>query len=156
MDTPDGAAKETIIRLWGVDTPEVHNVPAPAFYGPEASAFTHAVADGRAVRLELVPGKTRGYYGRLLAYVYLPDGSMLNERLIQQGYAYADPRFAHPRKKSFIAMEKRARKQRAGLWARITTEKMPAWRQRRLRSAASPALARAIEVPWLQPSRRVH
>jgi endonuclease YncB( thermonuclease family) len=86
---------------------------------------------GRQVRVVLSPTKTRGKYGRLLAYVYLvPSEVMFNELLIEHGYAYADWRFAHPHKRRFKTIEKRAAKKGAGLWAEVTFEQKPEWRQR--------------------------
>jgi micrococcal nuclease len=131
IDLPDGKYPYTIVRLWGVDTPEVHGVRRAAYFGPEASKFTEQLAGGRQVRLELVPGRTRDRYGRLLAYVYLPDGGMLNERLVAEGYAYADTRFPHRLRAKFVRLEEQARTARAGLWAGVTIGDMPAWRQKR-------------------------
>jgi endonuclease YncB( thermonuclease family) len=131
IDVPEKGKPYTIIRLWGVDTPEVHGVARPAYFGPEASKFTHRLVAGRQVRLELVPGRTRDRYGRLLAYVHLPDGGMLNERLVSEGYAYADTRFSHRLRAKFVRLEEQARAAKAGLWAGVTIADMPAWRQKR-------------------------
>lgn len=131
IDVPDKGKPFTIIRLWGVDTPEVHGVERPAYFGPEASKFTHAHADNQLVRLELVPGRTRDRYSRLLAYIHLPDGTMLNERLIAEGYAYADTRFSHQRRAKFVHLEEQARSGGVGLWAGVTTADMPSWRRKR-------------------------
>lgn len=146
IDAPDGKKPHTKIRLWGVDTPEVHNVDEPMHFGPQASDYAKAVAANQSVRLELVEADTRDRYGRLLAYVYLPDGTMLNERLLEGGYAYADSRFAHPFKAKFARLEKQARDRQAGLWKDVTTKKMPAWRRRLRESSRRPA---AI---WLCPA----
>ena len=128
----DGDYPTTRIRLWGVDTPEVAGGNAGKMYfGPEASAFAKRTLRSRAVRIELSPTKTRGIYGRLLAYVYLvPEGDSFNELLIERGFAYADWRFAHPLKTRFKALEKRAQRQGVGLWAEVRLEDKPAWRQR--------------------------
>jgi micrococcal nuclease len=131
IDAADKGKPYTVIRLWGVDTPEVHGVEKPAYFGPEASGFTHSLCDGNQVRLELVPGRTRDRYGRLLAYIYLPDGTMLNERLIVEGYAYADTRFSHRWRAKFVRLEETARQGKAGLWAGVTVGDMPVWRQKR-------------------------
>ena len=99
IDVPDDRynSVHTRIRLWGIDTPEIEKRDRSAdHFGPEASAMTHSLCDGKTVRIELEPVRdTRGVHGRLLAYVILPDGRMLNRLLIQEGYGYADPRFAH-------------------------------------------------------------
>ena len=130
VGVPDGTKAQTRIRLWGVDTPETAKSPGgERYFGPEASAFTKSLVRDEPVRLELVAADTRGKYGRLLAYVFVGD-VMLNEALLEQGYAYADRRFAHPRRERFIQLEKRAQKQKVGLWANVTFDKMPEWRQR--------------------------
>ena len=133
VDVPDGKWPATRIRLWGVDTPEtVHPDRPREHFGSEATAFTRRVADGREVKLELLPTRTRGNHGRLLAYVYLPGGNMLNELLIEGGYGYADPRFDHPRKRRFRRLQNAARDARAGLWAEATRRDLPYY-YRRLR-----------------------
>ncbi|MFQ5492239.1 MAG: thermonuclease family protein [Phycisphaerae bacterium] len=132
IDVPDSQYPTTRIRLWGVDTPEVAGKRSEGMYfGREASAFAKRRLMGRSVRVVLSPTRTRGLYGRLLAYVYLqPSGQMFNELLIENGYAYADWRFAHPYKRQFMAQEKRAQRAAAGLWANVTQEQKPPWRQR--------------------------
>ncbi len=56
-------------------------------------------------------------YGRTLAYVWLPDGRMLNRLLLQEGRAMVYRRFNFSYKKNFIKIEKLARKHHLGLWA---------------------------------------
>ena len=53
--------------------------------------------DGQPIRIEVPTDRTRGKYGRLLAYIYLPDGRLFNALLIETGHGYADPRFRHPK-----------------------------------------------------------
>lgn len=132
IDAPDKGKPVTRIRLWGVDTPEVAKSRyGEMHFGPEASAFAKKTLDGQRVHIVLAPDKSRGKYGRLLAYVYLQrGGTMFNEMLLEQGYAYADYRFKHPYKDQFKATEKRARRNGIGLWSNITLEKMPKWKQR--------------------------
>jgi micrococcal nuclease len=129
---PDGNKPDTRIRLWGVDTPETGKSPSGAMYfGAQASDFTCLLVQDKPVYLILVSGRTRGKYGRLLAYVYSEDRqTMLNEELVAQGYAYADPRFDHPWKQLFRDLEERARKKKLGLWKEVKPEQYPAWRQR--------------------------
>ena len=73
-----------------------------------------------------------------------PDMSFLemldvvNERLIETGHAYADWRFSHPHKDRFLAAERRARRERCGLWAGVRPDQMPGWRQRSRRGRSSP------------------
>src|SRR5512139_3444458 len=74
-----GRVTETV-RLIGVDTPEtVHPNRPVEYFGREASTFTKRKAQGKRVWLEDDPECTnRDRYGRLLRYVYLPDGTLLN------------------------------------------------------------------------------
>lgn len=120
------------VRLLGVDTPETRGentpdefegVPETAAgrrclgqWGERASAFaTDELADER-VRLGFDPEEgRRGYYGRLLAYVWI-DGTQFNYRLIRQGYARMyDSSFVE--RSRYAPAEQRARQDRRGLWA---------------------------------------
>jgi micrococcal nuclease len=132
IDIVDRDKPYTRIRLWGVDTPEVsHGRGKDMFFGPEASAFAKEQLEGRSVHIVLVPDDSRGKYGRLLAYVHLErDGPMFNEMLLEKGLAYADFRFKHPYFDRFKQIETLSRRNQLGLWATITPEQMPAWRQR--------------------------
>jgi micrococcal nuclease len=144
VDIPDGKWDDTRIRLWGVDTPETHdsdNPDAPPMhYGPEATAFTRELVADQPVRLELVRWRTRGMHGRLLAYVFLPDGRMLNRVLVEHGYGYADPRFRHPRKEEFARLQRQAREAGRGLWAELTDRDLPYYYRGRLNLATAPAV----------------
>lgn len=105
------------VRLIGVDTPETKRPNKPVeYYGKEASAFTKKMVEGKDVRLTY-DQQQRDEYGRLLAYVYLMDGTFLNAELIKQGYGNAYTR--HPFKyiDEFRQYEKEARKAKRGLWA---------------------------------------
>ncbi|MDP8255206.1 MAG: thermonuclease family protein [Candidatus Alcyoniella australis] len=109
------------VRLIGVDTPEtVHPSKPVQYYGREASAFTHRMADGKTVRLELDQASAatghRDHYGRLLAYVFLPDDTLLNAEIIKQGYGHAYTRFPFSRMEEFRALEREAREAGRGLW----------------------------------------
>ena len=132
IEVPDEGRPVTKVRLWGVDAPEIaHGKEPDAFFGPEAKAFAQATLAGREVHIVLSPGRTRGKYGRLLAYVYLQRGGrMFNEMLLEEGYAYADLRFPHLYDKRFRAIEKRARRDQTGLWANVSLSDMPAWKRR--------------------------
>ena len=126
VDITDGGHRHTRIRLWGVDTPETvkPNTP-PQHFGRQAGKFTAAAAMGKTVRLELDPRQTRDKYNRLLAYVHLPDGRMLNRTLIARGCGYADPRFEHRYKDEFRLLQDQARKAQAGLWKEVRAEQLP-------------------------------
>jgi len=131
IDIPDGREKYTRLRLLGIDTPETGGVQTGAMYfGPEAAEFTKKLALGKAVTIYLdSPNPTRGKYGRLLAYVKLPDGDFLNEVLLTEGYAYADSRFSHSFYNKYKQLQSTARSGKKGLWQNVTPDQMPKWLQ---------------------------
>ncbi len=116
--TVDMNGKSETIRFIGVDTPETHKPNAPVqCYGPAASAFTKNVLKGTSVRLEADSLSTnRDRYDRLLRYVYLPDGTLMNHRLIREGYGFYYPYFPFEKSKEFDATQEQARAENRGLW----------------------------------------
>ena len=105
------------VRLIGVDTPETKHPNRPVeYYGMEASAFTKKMVEGKDVRLEY-DQQQRDKYGRLLAYVYLMDGTFLNAEIIKQGYGNAFTKFPFKYMKQFRQYEKDTRENKRGLWA---------------------------------------
>lgn len=108
------------IRFIGVDTPETHKPNTPVqCYGPEAAAYTKAlIADaGGKVRLSSDPYSTnRDRYDRLLRYIYLPDGTLVEEKLIINGYGFYYPYFPFTKSADFQKAEQQAMMSKAGLW----------------------------------------
>ena len=118
------------VRLIGIDTPESRynkklerdvarsrkDINEILKMGKEASHFTRDLVEGKVVRLEF-DVQIRDRYGRLLAYVYLEDGTFVNAKIIGEGYAqmmtippnvkYAD---------YFLKLQKEAREKNKGLW----------------------------------------
>lgn len=132
IDIPDGRGKNTRIRLWGIDTPETKNPrTGQMYFGTEAADYAKELALGKKVTIYLEEHRTRGKYGRLLAYVKLPEGKFLNEVLLTDGFAYADLRFRHSFYNKYKQSEASARSQKKGLWENVMREQLPQWLQRR-------------------------
>ena len=131
LEVSDGRSPTTHVRLWGIDTPEIANKrknKLDAYFGPEASEFTRSRCAGQTVTIKLEPGKSpRDKYQRLLAWVYLPDGRLLNRVLIEEGYGYADPGFDHHLKGEFRRLQDKAMRTRRGLWQDVTKDKLPVY-----------------------------
>lgn len=108
----------TRVRYIGVDTPELHHPRKPVeAYAKEAWEFNRSLVEGKPVRLEYDLDKHDRYH-RLLAYVYLEDGTFVNAELVKQGYAHVytkPPNVRHA--KEFLALQKEAREAGRGLWA---------------------------------------
>ena len=118
------------VRLIGIDTPELHesdklyrdasrtkqDISTIQKLGRRAYEFTRNLVEGKRVSLEFDVEK-RDRYKRLLAYVYLKDGTFVNAEIVKQGYAslmtippnvkYAD---------LFLRLYREARENRRGLW----------------------------------------
>jgi len=107
------------IRMIGVDTPETHKPHTPVqCYGPAAAAYTKQQIGSGTVRLAADPLSTdRDRYGRLLRYVYLQNGQLLEDNLIKNGYGFYYPYFPFSKSDQFAADEKIAQTDHRGLWA---------------------------------------
>ena len=106
------------VRLIGVDTPETKHSQKPVeYYGKEATAFTKRMVGGRVVKLKY-DAQRRDEYDRLLAYVYLMNGTFLNAEIIKQGYGHAYTRFPFKYMEEFKLYEKEARENKRGLWTK--------------------------------------
>jgi micrococcal nuclease len=123
--------KEEKIRLIGIDSPECRENPKAEKeakrtgqdikkiikMGQRATAFMQSlVKRGDKVGIEFDVEK-RDQYGRLLGYVYLADGRMLNEEIVKAGYA--SPLTYPPNVKYqewFLEAYRVARENKRGLW----------------------------------------
>jgi micrococcal nuclease len=106
------------VRVIGVDTPEsvAPNRPDEP-YGEEASDFAKAHLDGETVHLA-GDAEPRDRYGRMLAYVWLEDGTFWNALLAAEGYAQ---QLTIPPNVTYAGLFRRlagdARRHDRGLWA---------------------------------------
>ena len=127
------ANESTRIRLLGIDAPEMHSDRYGVMYfGPEAAEFVKQTALGKSVTVYLDEiSDARDKYGRLLAYVQLPDGRFLNEVILTEGFAYADLRFRHSLYNAYQQYQAAARSTNKSLWKQVTREQLPQWLQTR-------------------------
>ena len=101
------------------------------YYGAEATAFAKQLADGKEVAVIIdTVSDVRDMYDRLLAYIRLDDGRVLNEELIVNGFAYADLRFRHSQYDRYVRLQQKASQQKTGLWKDVTRDQLPKWLQR--------------------------
>lgn len=125
------------VRLLGVDTPEVHAANDPEEFpgvpdteagtrclrraGGTASAYATDRLANRSVRLVFdAESERRGYYGRLLAYVFVGDESF-NHALLRDGHARVyESTFTERERYERTAAA--ARDDRRGLWSCLDAE----------------------------------
>lgn len=108
------------IRFIGINTPEtVDPRKSVECFGKEASDRMKELADGQLVYLEYDDTQgMRDKYDRLLAYVYLEDGQMLNRKMVAEGYAHEYTyNLPYKYQKEFRELQNFARTQGRGLWS---------------------------------------
>ncbi len=99
-----------MVRYIGINTPETkHPTKGVEHFGREASEANRKLVDGKTVSLEF-DVEQRDRYGRLLAYVYLEDGTFVNAWLVENGYAVVmtiPPNVKH--QELFLKLQREAR-----------------------------------------------
>lgn len=120
------------VRLLGIDAPEkaasdrdrnftkLGILPRRlrAVHGAGLSWCIHNIK-GQQVTLTFDSTQRDRYdrHGRLLAYVHLPDGRLLNRLLLETGLVIVYRRFPFDAKTDFLAAEAEAKARGTGLWA---------------------------------------
>lgn len=112
------------VRYLGINAPEIpHEDQAGEIFGWEARNFNKRLVYHKKIRLEFDQVR-RDRYMRLLAYVFLKDGTFVNAEMIRQGYAYV--LYVRPNTKFFkffLKLQQSAIKRRVGLWSKIKDQK---------------------------------
>ncbi|MDD9912830.1 MAG: thermonuclease family protein [Alphaproteobacteria bacterium] len=115
-------ARGDTVRLLGINTPEPGTSRRPAEpWGLQASDFTKKLLENQKINIT-TQAKDRDRYGRVLANVFLSDGTWVNEHLLREGVAhvYTFPDSSYDIKALFAA-ENAAREAKKGIWA------LPRW-----------------------------
>lgn len=119
----DMDGRDEKVRLIGINTPETVDPRRPVeCFGKEASTRMKELAGGKIVKLEYDDTQsTRDAYNRLLAYVYLEDGQMLNRKMVAEGYAYEYTYMTpYTYQNEFRQLQTLAQSSERGLWAKDT------------------------------------
>jgi len=107
------------VRLIGIDTPEIKDPRKTVqCFGKEASEKTKELLENKMVILEADSTQTdRDKYNRLLRYVYLTDGTFINKKLIEEGFAFEYTyQIPYLYQAEFKAAQKLAETNNLGLW----------------------------------------
>ncbi len=117
------------VRLLGIDSPEAKDSDRDRFYRHrfQISPFTLRAIARQATDYVIQHSRNRTVsltfdreqkdsHGRTLAYVYLPDGRLLNQLLVEEGLAAVFLRAEFELKDQLLAAEARARSHKRGLW----------------------------------------
>jgi micrococcal nuclease len=119
----ESAGKSSRIRLIGINSPESVDPRRPVqCFGKEAAQYAKELLEGNFVSVETDPSQgLYDKYGRILAYIFLSDGSSFNKKMISGGYAYEYTYHApYEYQKDFKAAQNDAHLNGRGLWASST------------------------------------
>lgn len=130
IDLPDSLNKRpaTRVHLWGINCPELAH---PSSTGPgsaaqpwaaEAAEKTRSLIDDRPIRLYLEAHQTRDPFSAILAHIELPDGTKLNEALLEAGLAKTDDRWPHSMLVRYAQIELNAQRRGVGMWTKSETK----------------------------------
>ncbi len=108
------------VRLIGIDTPENNEkYRSVECFGGESTKRAIELLEGKQIKLEADPTQADvDEYGRLLRYVFLDDGTFINQLLIEEGFAkeYTFKGSEYKYQKDFRLAESKAQKELKGLW----------------------------------------
>jgi endonuclease YncB( thermonuclease family) len=106
-----------LVRYIGVNTPEInHERHTAEPFGFEARSRNMELIGSQRIRLEFDLERFDDY-GRTLAYVFLPDGSMVNEKLLQSGMAHCLYKLPNVKYEDrLLRAQREAMQARAGMW----------------------------------------
>ncbi len=121
----DGKAEK--IRLHGVDCPESSQA-----FGTRAKQFTSEQVFGKYVTVDV---KDTDRYGRTVADIITPDGTILNRELVKHGYAWWYKQYA-PTDTILKSLQDDARNTKVGLWS--DPSPIEPWNFRKGESASTP------------------
>jgi len=114
----DAGGNEIRVRLIGIDAPESRrsrNQEVEVF-GRESKQYLTRLIEYQNVELRF-DVNPRDRFNRVLAYVYLMDGTFVNARMVEGGYAQVatfPPNVRH--NQTFLRLQRQARNANRGLW----------------------------------------
>ena len=107
------------VRLLAIDTPETKDPRKPVqCFGQQAANHLQSLLLDQPVHLE--PDTIQGdkdRYGRLLRYIYLPDGTFVNAKMVRDGYAFAYTKLESDQLEHIKTQEAYAKDNGLGLWS---------------------------------------
>jgi len=106
--------EEKSVRLIGIDTPEKNEC-----FEKEATRKAKELMENKKIKLEADNTQDdKDKYDRLLRYIYLEDGTLINKKLIEEGfgteYTY---KVVYKFQTEFKGAEKMAKEEKIGMWA---------------------------------------
>jgi micrococcal nuclease len=142
------------VRYIGIDSPEMIDNERPQCYAREATNANRILVNGQTLRL--VKDRTNvDRYGRLLRYAFLPNGLLVNEALVRDGFAFAKRYKPDTRRATQLERAQAAAKRAsAGLWGACDVAALLKTQPAPLTSAPAPATSQnsVTAVPSQNPA----
>lgn len=109
------------VRYLGIDSPEIDREGGKSEFLAEAARdFNFRLVNGARVSLEY-DQERRDRYGRILAYVFLENGDMVNALLIRKGLAHVMSKAPNVKYRALLLeYQRQAMKKRIGIWSRLS------------------------------------
>lgn len=112
------------VRLFGIDAPERGQA-----FNIKAKEYTSSLVAGKEVKLVV---NRKDQYGRIVADVYLADGTHVNAQIVKAGFAWHYKTYSDD--VSLARLETAARKEKRGLWQEANPQ--PPWDYRKQKRKA--------------------
>jgi micrococcal nuclease len=127
--------QEIEVRLLGIDAPEIKkckkllqderelHLPGELLIELGRRSFkflSEIVTKDSNISLSTPTKNEVDLYGRILAYVFLPDGRCLNELILQEGYAKPFDKYECDKIVEFKLLNNEARREKKGLYNQVT------------------------------------
>ena len=112
------------VRYLGINAPEIgHEGKKSQFMAHDARDFNIHLVGGSRVRIELDREET-DHYGRLLAYVFLKNGDMVNALIVKKGFAHVMVKDSQVKYfKLLMELQRQAMNAKLGIWTRKPEKK---------------------------------
>jgi micrococcal nuclease len=125
---PDGTKDR--VRMLCIDSPEpyaegnkpneydsITDLDCLEYWGKQAKAFAYSNLQGKEIQIEFdETAGLRGYYGRLLAYVYY-DSTDFTAELVKRGYARVYEEGECRKESEYLQYQQQAMQSNLGLWS---------------------------------------
>ncbi len=108
------------VRMIGINAPEIGHrkyKKKGQEHGQEAKKYLKSLIEKKDVTLKSGGNDEFDRFGRRLSYVYLPDGTFVNRKMVEDGYAQAYKKFPFEHKEEFLRLEDEARLAGRGIWS---------------------------------------
>lgn len=105
------------VDLLGIEAPDIDSADGELEKNAGEQSYKNArrLIEGHAVYLEY-DGEITNKTESVKSLVYLDDGTLLNEKMLLDGFARTSPALPDAQKESFLAAQDEAKRTEAGLW----------------------------------------